>query len=139
MPELAAFYFLGFVASLVIGVFFGIHQRKKYYSSGYLQLQKNLKLIAFRWNDLNLSVEKLQGDYQQVSEYKKARFTSFSIILVGMLLSWLGLLFLIVIWTSLKLIGNSRLEKKLYASPLAKRELSQDEVQNHLANLHLDT
>ena len=138
MPELAAFYFFGFFASLVIGVFFGILQRKKYHSHGYLMLQKNLKLIDLRWNDLNLSVEKIKGDQQQASEYEKARFTSFSIIFIGMLLSWLGLIFLIVIWASLKLIGNSRLEKKIYSSPLTKHALSQDEARNQVAILELN-
>lgn len=138
MPELAAIYFLGFLASLVLGSIFGINQRAKYHSKSYLLLQKNLKLLNLRWNDLNLSVETFKDEHQQAKEYQKARLTSFSIILVGMLLSWLGLLFLVVIWTSLKLIGNSQLEKNIYASSLTESELTPDEVKNQLAILKLN-
>ncbi len=132
MPELAAFYFVGFFASLTLGVVFGIFQRAKYHSKPYLLLQRNLKLVNLRWNDLNLSVEILTNDHQQIKEYQKARLTSFSIIFVGVLLSWVGLFFLIVIWISLKLIGNSRLEKNIYASTLTSQELTPIEVKDQL-------
>ncbi|OFZ28957.1 MAG: hypothetical protein A2622_12725 [Bdellovibrionales bacterium RIFCSPHIGHO2_01_FULL_40_29] len=137
MPELAAFYIVGSVGSLIMGILFGLSMRSKYHSKSYLNLQENLNKQNCRWNDLNLSIESITHSDQQTNEYGKARMTSIAIVAGAMVLSWLGFLMLVVIWASLKLVSESRLKKKIYGSRLIEHDLSADDVQLQIASLEL--
>lgn len=143
MPELAAFYLAGLTVSLIVGVLFGLKQRSRYHSIQYEQLQKNLRRINLRWNDLNLSVEELKSseldlektsEQLQKEEYQKARISTILFVGFAAVLSWLGLIFLILIWVSLRVLGKSRTERNLFSSPLATSELDQKAVEDIYSN-----
>lgn len=141
MPELAAMYLVGAVVSMIVGLAFGLKQRAKYHKSSTLCLQKNLKKIGYRWNDLNLSVEAIVEDAEGAdqAEYKKARFTSILFTIVAVAFSWIGLFFLIIMWVSLKFLMNSRAEKALLVSPLSSSELTISEIKNIFDQLVADS
>lgn len=131
MPELVAMYSVGLVVSMIVGIIFGLKQRSKYHDPAIKHLQKNLRKIGFRWNELNLAVEKMPASFDEdpdLTEYKKARFTSILFTTAAVLFSWLGCFFLILMWFSLKLLNKSRVEKALLASPLSEKELAAQEV-----------
>lgn len=141
MPELAAMYLAGSILSMIVGILFGLKQRAKYHRPHMIILQKNLNKIGFRWNELNMAVESrvdLPADIDD-REYQKARFTSILFTIIAMIFSWLGSLFLVVIWISLNLLNRSRLEKALLASPLSSSELATDEVKNIFQELQKQT
>ena len=140
MPEVAGFYAAGLLLSLILGVWFGIKQCSRYYSKSYLLLQKNLQRINLRWNDLNLSVESLHplatsGEQQGAEEYHKAKISMIFFIAAMTILSWLGLVFLTVIWISLRVLAKPKLETELFASALAKQELADEDVKKIYSNL----
>ena len=140
MPELAGFYSAGFLISMVFGVWFGIKQRGRYYSKSYLLLQKNLQRINLRWNDLNLSVEALKREEapnggQLAEEYHQAKISMILFIMTTTILSWLGLIFLTVVWISLWLFAKPRIETELFASPLATQELADEDIKIYYSSL----
>lgn len=144
MPELAAAFAIGSLVSLLLGLAFTITQLSKYKSNNYKTLQANLDKIDLRWNDLEASVSpkimidgaeaeavKKANRKQLVEEYKKAR-TTYAIFTIGaMALSWLGAMFLIVMWVSVKKLIKSRLERALFQSELTEKDLPREQVIQH--------
>lgn len=145
MPELAAAFAVGSLVSLLLGFAFTITQLSKYKSNDYRTLQANLAKIDLRWNDLEASVSPREltsegleaeairkaGRKQLVEEYKKAR-TTYTIFTVGaMAFSWLGALFLIIMWVSVKKLIKSRLERALFQSELTEKDLPKEQVIQH--------
>ena len=127
------------------GILFGLKQRANFHSKSYSILQKNLQKINLRWNELNLSLDKLDtsiaakaADELQAEEYDKARISSVLFLSWACVLSWLGLFFLIMIWISLHFLGKSRLRTKLFASQLSHGELDASAVINIYKELALD-
>jgi hypothetical protein len=137
MPELALMYGVGVLVSLGIGIIFGIKQRSKYHQQEYLCLQNNLRKLNLRWSELNLSIERIPDGKLDMDliEYNKARTTSFFLTSGAAALSWIGAGFLMIIWLSLKFLINSRDEKKLKNSEIAKVDLNNSEIQNLLNQL----
>lgn len=141
MPELAVMYSVGALVSMIVGIIFGLKQRAKYHDPANLCLQKNLRKIGYRWNELNLSVDKMPDSFDEdpdVIEYNKARFTSILFTTAAVAFSWLGLFFMILMWFSLKLLKKSRAEKALLASPLSLKELAAQDVINIFARIQAE-
>jgi len=124
MPELAAMYSVGALISMIVATLFALRQRAKYFDPRMVRLQKNLNLIGYRWNDLNLSVDPLGTDPAQaeLAEYKKARATTIIFAVMSVIFSWGGLFFILLMWMSLNLLNKSKAKKILLESPLSESE-----------------
>lgn len=140
MPELAAMYSVGAMVTLIVGIFFGLKQRAKYHNPAFKNLQKNLRKIGYRWNELNLAVDKMPEVLEEdpdIAEYKKARFTSIVFTMAAVAFSWLGCGFLILMWLSLKMLKKSKIESELLASPLVVNELAEQVVNEIFEQIQL--
>ncbi len=122
MPELFFIFVLGSLVSLMTGGLLIFLQLSKYKSKNYLLLQKNLKKINLRWNDLEGDTETF-SDVSEENEIQKARTTYILFCLVGVILSWLGFFILLIIWISIKKLIVNRLERQLFNSELISHEL----------------
>jgi hypothetical protein len=132
VPELAAGFLVGAVFALATGLIFTLTQLSKYRSSQYLLIQKNLELIGLRWNDLEGCVgpikEEFTSEQQTFYEVNKARTTYYLFTTAAVLLSWLGFVFLLLMWVSIKKLVRNRNEENLFASPLAFQALDAGRV-----------
>src|SRR4051794_33035667 len=100
MPELALSFCVGAVLSLICSILFYYFQTSRYHLAEFKVLQENLKLINFRWNDLEGRLEKWDESAEQ-KEVQKAKNTYLLFSIAAVVLSWLGLFFLILMWVSL--------------------------------------
>ena len=134
MPELAIIYSVGCLFSLIVGCVFSLQQRAQYKSEKFLKLQRNLKQINLRYNDLESAIEdNIEG--ASVKEYSRARNTYMLFTSAATILSWLGLFFLILLWFSIKKLISNKTEIKLFASKLALLDLTEAEVQGEYKKL----
>ena len=138
MPELAALFLIGSTASLLTAVAFAYFQLSKYKSPSNLQLQKNLGLLRLRYNDIESSVESLNAEVENVeteiwqalkAEKQKAQSTYILFGFFAVFLSWLGFVFLVLMWVSLAKLVRNRLEEALMSSELSKKDLPREQVE----------
>ena len=133
-PELAVSYVIGWIPSLTLtGIHFHLH-RKKLHSPATINLQKNLRQAGLYWNETDSRVQ----EYKEYSAEKDKTASRRSITLMGtfsFFLSWIGFFFHLLILFSIQILAVSRLEKALYSSELAQREVSSAELQSILQDL----
>lgn len=133
-PELAVSYVIGWIPSLTLtGVHFHLH-RKKLNSPATINLQRNLRQAGLYWNETDSRVQ----EYKEYSAEKDRAASRRSITLMGtfsFFFSWIGFFFHLLILLSIQVLAVSRLEKALYSSELAQREVSPTELQNILQDL----
>lgn len=127
MPELAFIFLLGSVLALVAGVLFTLTQLSRYSSTPYRFLQQNLAKIQLYWNDLEGAVGP-HGEQPSGREYRRARATYITFTVIAVLLSWLGFVFLLLMWLSIRKLVKPRLETELFRSELAQRDLPVEAV-----------
>ena len=128
MPELAFVFSIGCLGALVASIFFYISELRFYKRLDFLTLQQNLKCIDLRWNQLSGQIESYTENSFR-DEMSKARRTYLIFGFASVVLSWVGLLFLVTIWLSLKLMIKNRLFNALIFSTLAETALTKAEVQ----------
>ena len=127
MPELAAFFLLGALVTGLTGGLFTFWQLKHYRSEKYQTLQANLEKIGLRWNDLNSAPEDFsEGRFEKEKSRALLTYVIFSVI--GVVLSWLGVILLLMMWVSLKKLVKSRLEERVYGGELVLSELPASDV-----------
>lgn len=131
MPELAAFYSVGVLCSFIATLFFAITEMNFYRRQDYLVLQSNLNQVGQRWSQLSGRVELLSESITDEEERQKVQTTFLLFGFVAVILSWVGFIFLVLIWVSVKKFLNNRLEEALFSSELAsqKLELAQIELE----------
>lgn len=133
-PELAAAYVVGWIPSLAVtGLHFWLHERKRK-SKSVVQLQKNLSQIDKYWCESQGRVLDLT---EQVITHDRDSSKK-TILISGALfffLSWLGFFLNLVILISIHYLAVSRLEKEIFSSDLASRDLTPDEVKNFFSSL----
>lgn len=138
MPELAALFLMGSTASFLTALFFAYSQLSKYKSKSFLQLQKNLGLVQLRYSDIESSVQSLNGDVENVEaeiknalqiDKQKAKSTYILFGFFAVFLSWLGLVFLVLMWVSLAKLVKNRLEEALMSSELSQKDLPREQVE----------
>lgn len=129
MPELAAFYSVGVLCSFVATVFFAVTEMNFYRREDYLLLQRNLNQVGERWSQLSGRVEKLSESTTDEEEKQKVQMTFILFGFAAVILSWLGFIFLVLIWVSMKKFLNKRLEEALFSSELASKELNLAQVE----------
>ena len=145
-PEMAAVYTIGLIPSaLVTGAHFLLHH-KKLQSPAFQQVQRNLNLEDCFWSETQGTVVALhganahafEGDLManDVDQYRR----SLKVMGVVMFfLSWPGFLFHLLILISIRWLAVPRLERKIFASPLAQRDLSRPEVKALLSEFGVMT
>lgn len=127
MPELAFIFVLGSVLALVAGVLFTLTQLSRYGSIPVRFLQQNLEKIQLRWNDLEGAVAPYENGVAD-REYRRARATYLTFTVIAVFMSWLGFIFLLLMWLSIRKLVKPRLETELFRSELAQRDLPAEAV-----------
>lgn len=129
MPELAFGYLIGFtLCTCLVGFHYHL-QLKKINSKKMFFIQKNLSQVNFYWSETNAEIQTLTTD----SVFIDNRNSLKTILIFGlacMVLSWLGLIFQFIILISIKSLAIKPIEKKLFLSDLALKELTIKEIQD---------
>lgn len=130
-PELAAMYVVGWVPSGTVTGLQILWHRKKVKSAPYRQLQRNLQKVDLLWRESTAQIEPFRKgkELQDLQNYEK------NLLLMGvffLLLSWLGLIFNLIVLFSVHFIAISRHERKIFASELTSQDLAAPEVQDLL-------
>lgn len=138
MPELAFMFSVGSLASLLTALAFAYTQLAKYKSKSYLQLQQNLAQLKLRYSDIESSVQKINSEVladienevklAQKKEISRAKTTYSLFGFAAVILSWLGFLFLVLMWFSVAKLVRNRLEEALFDSQLAQSALSAEQA-----------
>lgn len=138
MPELAFMFSVGSFLSLLTAIVFAYTQLSKYKSKAYLQLQQNLARLKLRYNDIESSVQKISSEHlelieaevksAQKKEISRAKTTYTLFGFAAVILSWLGFVFLLLMWFSVAKLVKSRLETALFESELVLNDLSAEQA-----------
>ncbi|MES2964760.1 MAG: hypothetical protein V4760_12780 [Bdellovibrionota bacterium] len=136
MPELAAFYALGVLVGFVLTAFnIGLKKRHRT-SSSFRNVEANLRKIDLYWSDNEDRIV----EWTETRAKDDASKGNLGFAIAGALisaLSWLGVVFLIVLVVSEHYLARSRRERALFASPLGESEnLSSDEVRRLVGDLN---
>lgn len=132
MPELAAAYAVGILSSLLLtGLFLFLWSRYRSREAA-ITLAENLKLVNLYWSDR----EDRLKPWDEV-EFRKDREKAFNSLLatsVGLsFLSWAGFFFILLLMISYRFLARSRLENRLFNSPLANEtRLSRSRVSDFI-------
>lgn len=127
LPELAVGYGIGMISSSVLGgmVYLRGHRRKN--SRAMSNIQKNLDKKNAMWSAVEANIV-VKDEGRLANEMQKENHTYLIIILAGILFSWLGAVFLVIVFLS----PLTRKEKQILQSELAERDLSVPEVEKIL-------
>lgn len=118
MPELAAIYAVGILSSLILTMvaLAGTHRRRS--SQALVNLNTNLARIGLFWSDHRDDLVAWTAS----AEHDERRSLSRSLLISGTVLStlsWVGLVFLSILFFSARFLARSRLERNLLSSELA--------------------
>jgi hypothetical protein len=118
MPELAAAYAIGFLASLILtAIFYFLWSRYQTRPAARL-LRENLKAAGVYWSDREDRIKEWSQEESE-ADVKKAS-TSLLATCAGLsFLSWAGFFFILLIMLSYRFLARSRFENRLFESPLA--------------------
>jgi hypothetical protein len=129
MPELALGFSIGAGFSLVLSCIFYFIQIRRYNSKEFLIVQENLKLAELRWNDLEGRLEKWTAEGTE-AEINKAKHTFFLFGCAAVVLSWLGLFFLLLMWFSIEKLIKNRIANYIFTSEISKKVLSAEQMRD---------
>lgn len=128
MPELAIGYSIGFIATLLFTLLFAFGSIQKATRPKATQLQKNLEKVNLFWSESRGALVAREPDSHNVEKNSLVK----SVVITGALftfLSWIGLIFLGVLYFSLITVGRSRLERNIFNSELVEKDLNPEQVQ----------
>jgi len=129
MPELAAGFCIGAAFSLITSFLFFYSHLQVYKSPHYRTLQNNLQLLNVRWSEIEGRLEKYEDGAESMEiSRSKSSFLIFGVFAV--LLSWVGLFFLLLMWFSIKKLVKNRLEDYLFGSEAAQKQLTLKEMRD---------
>ncbi len=135
MPELAAVYSLGFVLCLALTVVYVFLRDWRRHTPAVERLQTNLRKAGFYWNDSRDAVMRWENEASE-AENKKSQVAIGYTGLILALLSWVGIVFLLIIMLSERFFARTRRERRLFSSSLTKQiQFSADQVQVELDQL----
>lgn len=137
MPELAAFYGVGFVVCLALTMVYVFLRNWRRHSRAASTLQENLQKAGYFWSDHRDSLVPYQKDANE-AEAKKSQVAIGYTGLILSLLSWAGVVFLLIIMLSERFFARSRREQRIFASDLTKRnDFTVDSVRTEIAQLDI--
>jgi len=138
VPELAAIYFMGLVVCLALSLLYVFLKERRRSSEEIKMIQSNLHKAGYYWSENAESVKPWNEDAVLEENRRSDRSTVMTGALLS-LLSWAGVLFLLIIMVSDRYLAQSRKEKRMLASDLAQRNLNSQDVSNKLKELELMT
>ncbi len=134
MPELAVGYLIGVLATAGLVALHIILQYRKQSSAEMRFIQRNLKKINFFWSDCEAAIK----EYTDSAEKKDIDKSIKSVLLSGigfMFLSWLGFIFQFIVMLSLRYLAVKRIERNLFASEIAQKDLSPNRIQELISKI----
>jgi hypothetical protein len=135
MPELAAIYALGILFSAAITGIQLLWWRRHRSSIGMARLNENLAKVGFFWSDHADALQALKPGHEEAERVALSRSVLISGFVLGFL-SWIGVLFSIVLIVSMRFFVRSKLERSLMTSPLTlDTGYSPDQVQKIIDGL----
>jgi hypothetical protein len=126
MPELAMMYLGGVFSCFLASAVALFREYRKKQRPAYQTLQSNLAKIGLHWSDASDQLVPSR-EHKPFGLYK-------SLVILGFFcaaLSWLGLLFFLILYFSVKNLGG-RQKRILFTSDLARQQLSEIEIRRHL-------
>jgi hypothetical protein len=139
VPELAAAYFAGMIACLCLTAVYSFLRVRRRCQPALQLMQRNLRKAGYYWseNSESLVLHDEGTPRAQESEIKKSDRNAILIGVLFSLLSWGGTLFLMVVMVSERFLAQSRKERKLLNSDLAKTDLTAADVKSKLGQLEI--
>lgn len=136
MPELAASYAVGLIASFCLsGIFIFLWSR--YRTRPEIQtLNANLAQVNLYWSERQDRLIPLTNSVD-TDDFHSGRRSLWLTTFGLSFLSWAGLLFIVILMISYRFLARSRAERRLLASPLAQ-PLSVDEVSRYLSEIQTE-
>ena len=119
MPELAAMYSVGVLLSLGLTAVFVFLQARRANSKAAITVRSNLRKAGLYWSE-NQDKILPWNEEAEAHDRKGSRTTILVTGVLLSLLSWAGLVFLLVVMLSYRFLARSRLEKRIFGSELAR-------------------
>jgi predicted PurR-regulated permease PerM len=138
MPELAASYAVGFLASLILTAVFYFLWSSYQKRPEAIRLQENLKIVGVYWSDREdrikpWNAEEFENDSRKGSRALLATAAGFSF------LSWVGFVFILILMVSYRYLARSRFESRLFASALAREaKMTHEKVEDVLREIRIE-
>ena len=137
MPELAAFYALGFLACMALTMLYVFLRDRRRHSHGAEIVQTNLRKLGLFWSDSADRIVPLEEKSAEIESRRSQRTIGYTGMILA-LLSWAGVFFLLVIMLSERFFARSRRERRLFTSSLVQNlDLSANDVRREIENLDL--
>lgn len=137
MPELAAVYGVGFVTCLTLTLVYVFLRDRRRHSRAATLLQANLQKAGYFWSDNRDSLVPYEKNANE-AEAKKSQMAIGYTGLILSLLSWAGVVFLLIIMLSERFFARSRRERRLFTSDLTKRnDFTSDVVRFEISRLDI--
>ncbi|MEK7356305.1 MAG: hypothetical protein AAB250_07635 [Bdellovibrionota bacterium] len=139
MPELAAIYVLGVVVGYALTAL-NIGFRKRHRKSlAFRNVETNLRKADLYWSYDEDKIVEWSETRAKDDDAKGNRSFAIAGALISAL-SWVGVVFILILVASEHLLARSRRERALFASPLGLREnLSRGEVEGLVGELNRAT
>ncbi len=132
MPELAAFYVVGFVVSLGLTCVFVFLWSRFRAREELRTLNTNLQKAGLYWSESQDRLVKW-NEAEAISETQRARRQLWMTGAALSFLSWAGLLFIFILMLSYRFLARSRFERRLLTSDLARNtDLTPDQISERL-------
>jgi hypothetical protein len=135
MPELAAIFFLGTIVGLIETALFFFLWKRRVNGPEFTSIRHNLSKVNLYWSE---SRDRL-GPLSETDATDDSRTSIRTILITGVLLSlfsWAGAFFFGLVMVSYRFFARSRLEKRLFDSPLASNpDLDANEVSRIVSDI----
>ena len=118
MPELAAVYGIGFIFCLALTMVYVYLRSLRRTTDAAVTVQTNLRKVGLYWSDHQDAVVRYSAKANE-SETKKSQLAIGYTGMILSLLSWGGVVFLLIIMLSERFFARSRRERRLFGSVIA--------------------
>lgn len=127
MPELVAIGFVGAILTFICVNLNLYKVHKSFQNPKFLMLNHNLNSVQMYWSQergqlLKVKDGRSQSEYQK-QDYEKSTKSAFLFGTILIFMSWLGLFLFLIYYFSITKLARPRLEKDLFESPLAQKDL----------------
>ncbi|MBX2995656.1 MAG: hypothetical protein KF681_12565 [Bdellovibrionaceae bacterium] len=134
LPEMAVGYAVGWIPNIALTALHYEWHRRKMRSERTQRVQRNLRHVGSVWIESETTIKEwVEG--REERDLLKYRRGVWLLGIAGLVLSWIGFFFQLMIVFSIHVIAKSRAEQLLFESPIATKDLSAEEVLAELKKL----
>lgn len=134
LPEMAVGYVAGWIPNVTLtAIHYELHRRKMR-SERTQRVQRNLRHVGSVWIESETNIKEWI-DGREERDLRKYRRGVLLLGIAGLVLSWIGFFFQLLIIFSMRFIAQSRTEQLLFGSKIAEKDLSPEEVLAELKKL----